>query len=256
LINILLNGCNGKMGQEISRLLKANSNIRIAAGVDNSPDKCNNGYNTYKTLREVNEKIDVVLDFSHPDGLTGLIEYCLQNKIALVVATTGLSQSYFEALKKASEKIPVFQTANMSFGVNLTVELCKNAAKALGKDFDIEIIEKHHNEKKDAPSGTALMIANEINTVLNNSLDFIYERHEKGARKKNEIGIYSLRGGTIPGEHIIIFAGKDEIIEIKHAAMSRRIFAEGAIKAVEFIANKKPGYYNMKNLLKETCLYE
>ncbi|HHY78493.1 MAG TPA: 4-hydroxy-tetrahydrodipicolinate reductase [Clostridiales bacterium] len=256
MINILLNGCNGKMGQEISRLLKTNVNMRIAAGVDINPDKFHNDYNTYKTVKDVTEKIDVVLDFSHPDSLTGLIEYCLQNKIALIVATTGLSQSHYEALEKASKEIPVFQSANMSFGVNVTVELCKNAAKALGKDFDIEIIEKHHNEKKDAPSGTALLLAKEINSVLNDSLDFVYERHNKGARKKNEMGIYSLRGGTIPGEHIIIFAGKDEIVEIKHTAMSRRIFTEGAIKAVEFIVNKKPGYYNMKNLLKEICSYE
>jgi len=237
-------------------MLKTNPNMRIAAGVDINPDKFLNDYNTYKSAKDVTEKIDVVLDFSHPDSLADLLEYCLQNKIALIVATTGLSQSHYEALKKASEEIPIFQTANMSYGVNVTVELCKNAARALGNDFDIEIIEKHHNEKKDAPSGTALLLAKEINSVLNDSLNFVYERHNRGARKKNEIGVYSIRGGTIPGEHVIIFAGKDEIIEIKHTTLSRRIFAEGAIKAVEFIVNKKPGYYNMKNLLKEICSNE
>lgn len=239
------------MGQTITHLLKDNPNIKIAAGIATNPDKIINEYNVYSRITDVKENADLVLDFSHPNCIDSIVEYCLSKGLALVVATTGLSQSQYETLSKASEKIPIFQSANMSYGVTVTVELCKNAAKALGRDFDIEIIEKHHNEKKDAPSGTALMIAKEINSTLNNSLEFIYNRHLEGARKPNELGIYSIRGGTIPGEHSIIFAGKDEIIEIKHTALSRKIFAEGAIKAVEFIAKKKPGYYNMKDLLKE-----
>lgn len=239
------------MGQTITQLLKGNPNIKIAAGIDTNPDKFINEYKAYSDIMDVKETADLILDFSHPDSIDKIVEYCVSKGMALVVATTGLNQSQYEALSKASEKIPIFQSANMSYGVNVTVELCKNAAKVLGKDFDIEIIEKHHNEKKDAPSGTALMIAKEINSTLNNSLEFIYNRHQEGARKPNEMGIYSLRGGTIPGEHTIIFAGKDEIIEIKHTALSRKIFAEGAIKAVEFTAGKKPGYYNMKDLLKE-----
>lgn len=254
MINILLNGCNGKMGQVVTQLLKENPKICITAGIDNNPDKYNNDYKTYKNIDDVKEKADLLLDFSHPNAINKITEYCLDNGMALVVATTGLSQSQYDFLKKASERIAVFQSANMSYGVNVTVELCINAAKALGKDFDIEIIEKHHNEKKDAPSGTALMIANEINAAVNSSLEFVYDRHQRGARKHNDLGIYSLRGGTIPGEHIVVFAGKDEIIEIKHTALSRKIFAEGAIKAIEFTANKKAGYYNMKDLLREACL--
>jgi 4-hydroxy-tetrahydrodipicolinate reductase len=239
------------MGQTITQLLKENPNMKIAAGIDTNPEKFNNEYKVYKEIMDVEETADLVLDFSHPNSIDKIIEYCISKGIALVVATTGLSQSQYELLAKTSNKIPVFQSANMSYGVAVTVELCKNAAKTLGKDFDIEIIEKHHNEKKDAPSGTALMIAKEINSTLNNNLEFIYDRHQKGARKPIEMGIYSLRGGTIPGEHIITFAGKDEIIEIKHTALSRKIFAEGAIKAVEFTVGKKPGYYNMKDLLKD-----
>lgn len=253
MINILLNGCNGKMGQVISDMLADNPNIHITAGIDTNPDKFSNYYKTYKDIDEVKEKADLLLDFSHADGINKVTQYCVDNGIALVVATTGLSQSQHEVLRQASEKIALFQSANMSYGVNVTIELCKNAAKALKGEFDIEIIEKHHNEKKDAPSGTALMIAKEINSTMNNGLEFIYDRYGKGARKHNEMGIYSLRGGTIPGEHLIVFAGKDEIIEIKHTALSRKVFAEGAVKAVEFIADKKPGYYNMKDLIKEMC---
>lgn len=241
------------MGQTITHLLKGNSKIRIAAGIDTNPDKFVNEYKAYKNINEVKEKADLLLDFSHPDSINQITKYCVDNGIALVVATTGLSQLQYDILEQASHKIALFQSANMSYGVNVTIELCKNAAKALGGDFDIEIIEKHHNEKKDAPSGTALMIAKEINSTMNNSLDFIFDRHQRGPRKQNEMGIYSLRGGTIPGEHIIVFAGKDEIIEIKHTALSRKIFAEGSLKAVEFTADKKPGYYNMKDLLKEVC---
>lgn len=253
MINILLNGCNGKMGQVISLMLKEDPKIQIAAGIDTNPDKFKNYYKTYKDINEIKEKADLLLDFSHPDGINKIAEYCANNGMALVVATTGLSQIQYDILRQVSKKIALFQSANMSYGVNVTVELCKNAAKALGNDFDIEIIEKHHNEKKDAPSGTALMIAKEINSTMNNSLEFVYDRHEKGARMHNELGIYSLRGGTIPGEHVIIFAGKDEIIEIKHTALSRKIFAEGSIKAIEFTAYKRPGYYNMSSLLKEIC---
>jgi len=242
------------MGQTITQILKEYPHIKIAAGIDTNAVKFKNDYKVYNEIMDVEETADLVLDFSHPNSINKIIEYCVNKGIALIVATTGLSELHYEALSKASTKIPIFQSANMSYGVNVTVELCKNAAKILGKDFDIEIIEKHHSEKKDAPSGTALMIAQEINSTLHNSLEFIYDRHQKGTRKPNEIGIYSLRGGTIPGEHTIVFAGKDEIIEVKHTAFSRKIFAEGSIKAIEFIVGKKPGYYNMQDLLKEMII--
>lgn len=251
MISLLLNGCNGKMGQVISDMCQNNPDFKVAAGIDIRPNKVNKYYKVYENVNQVSEKADLLLDFSHPDSLHNIINFCINDGIALVVATTGLSPTHYELLKQAATKIPVFQSANMSLGVSLTAELCKNAAKALAGDFDIEIIEKHHNEKKDAPSGTALMLAKEINNALHEPMEFIYERAESGKRKPNEIGICSVRGGTIPGEHTVIFAGKDEIIEIKHTALSRKIFAEGTLKAIKFIVNKEPGFYNMNDLIKE-----
>lgn len=251
MINLLLNGCNGKMGQVISEMCRNHPDFKIVAGIDINPDKINNYYKVYQNISCVSEEADLLLDYSHPNSLVNIINYCINKKIALLVATTGLSHAHYELLNQASAEIPVFQSANMSLGVNLVAKLCKNAAKALFNDFDIEIIEKHHNEKKDAPSGTALMLAKEINNAVHEPLELIYERSRHGKRKTNEIGIYSVRGGTIPGEHAVIFAGKDEIIEIKHTALSRKIFAEGTLKAMKFIINKEAGLYNMNDLLKE-----
>lgn len=239
------------MGQVISGMCQNNPDFTVAAGIDINPNIVNNYYKVYENINQVSGEADLLLDFSHPDSLNNIVKYCINKGIALVVATTGLSPAHYELLRQAATKIPVFQSANMSLGVGLTAELCKNAAKALAGDFDIEIIEKHHNEKKDAPSGTALMLAKEINNAIHEPMELIYERAERGKRKSNEIGIYSVRGGTIPGEHTVIFAGKDEIIEIKHTALSRKIFAEGSLKAMKFIVNKETGFYNMSDLLKQ-----
>lgn len=256
MINLILNGCNGKMGQVISNMCHNNPDFKVIAGIDINPNIVNNYYKVYDNIEQVSEEADLLLDFSHPGSLNNIVKYCVDKGIALVVATTGLSPAHYELLLEAAAKIPVFQSANMSLGVTLTAELCKNAAKALAGDFDIEIIEKHHNEKKDAPSGTALMLAKEINNAIHEPMEFIYERFESGKRKSSEIGIYSVRGGTIPGEHIVIFAGKDEIIEIKHTALSRKIFAEGSLKAIKFIVNKETGFYSMNDLLKELSISE
>lgn len=242
------------MGQVISGMCQDNPDFKVIAGIDINPNKVNNYYKVYANINQFSGEADLLLDFSHPDSLNNIIEYCVKKGIALVVATTGLSPAHYELLKQAAAKIPVFQSANMSLGVSLIAELCKNAAKALAGDFDIEIIEKHHNEKKDAPSGTALMLAKEINNAIHESMEFVYERFDRGKRKPNEIGIYSVRGGTIPGEHTVIFAGKDEIIEIKHTALSRKIFAEGSLKAMKFIVNKETGLYSMNDLLKELSI--
>ncbi|MDF2520753.1 MAG: 4-hydroxy-tetrahydrodipicolinate reductase [Clostridia bacterium] len=252
MIKILMSGCNGKMGQVITKLSANFDNIQIAAGISRQPDKFSNPYPVYKSFEEVQEKVDVVIDFSNADLIPQVLDYCIKNETALVEATTGLSPENNQAIREAAEQIPVFMSANMSLGVNVLIELARTAAAKLGLSFDIEILEKHHNEKKDAPSGTALMIADEINEQLDNTMDFIYDRSQKKEkRKRNEIGISAIRGGTIPGEHSVFFAGKDEILEIKHTAISRDVFGTGAIRAAMYIASKKKGLYDMKSMLKE-----
>lgn len=252
MINILMSGCNGKMGQVITKLAASLDNIHIAAGISRQPDKYHNPYPVYKEFNQIKEKIDVVIDFSNPDILPELLEYCKNKETALVLATTGLSPEDYNSVRLAAETIPVFMSANMSLGINVLIELARTAASKLGLGFDIEILEKHHNEKKDAPSGTALMIANEINEQLDNSMDFIYDRSQKREKRKtSEIGISAIRGGTIPGEHSVFFAGKDEIVEIKHTAISRDVFGMGAVKAALYIVNKQKGIYDMKSMLKE-----
>lgn len=252
MIKILMSGCNGKMGQVITKLSANFDNIQIAAGISRQPDKFSNPYPVYRSFEEVQEKVDVVIDFSNADLIPQVLDYCIKNETALVEATTGLSPENNLAIRQAAEQIPVFMSANMSLGVNVLIELARTAAAKLGLSFDIEILEKHHNEKKDAPSGTALMIADEINEQLDNTMDFIYDRSQKKEkRKRNEIGISAIRGGTIPGEHSVFFAGKDEILEIKHTAISRDVFGTGAIRAAMYIVSKKKGLYNMKSMLKE-----
>lgn len=253
MINILMSGCNGKMGQVITKLSADFDNLTIAAGISRQPDKLNNPYPVYKSFDEVKEKIDVVIDFSNANLISQVVDFCIKNEIALVEATTGLTPENYQTIKQASEQIPIFMSANMSLGINILIELARTAAAKLGLGFDIEILEKHHNEKKDAPSGTALMIANEINEQLDNTMDYIYDRSKKNEKRStNEIGISAIRGGTIPGEHSVFFAGKDEIIEIKHTALSRDIFGMGALKAALYLADKQKGLYDMKSMLKET----
>ena len=252
MINILMSGCNGKMGQSITKLAANFDNISITAGISRQPDKFRNSYPVYSDFKDVKEKIDVVIDFSNPDAIPSLLDFCKTRDAALVLATTGLSPEDNQKVKQTAETIPVFMSANMSLGINVLIELARTAASKLGLGFDIEILEKHHNEKKDAPSGTALMIANEINQQLDNAMNFTYDRSQKREKRKtDEIGISSIRGGTIPGEHSVFFAGKDEIVEIKHTALSRDVFGMGAIKAAMYIADKQKGIYDMKSMFKE-----
>jgi 4-hydroxy-tetrahydrodipicolinate reductase len=252
MINILMSGCNGKMGQVISRLASQSEELRIAAGYDKYT-KVINPYPVFDDLEKCDVRVDVIIDFSNPDALEGLLVYSLKNKIPLIVATTGLSSSQVNKLKEVSEAIPVFFSANMSLGVNLLMDLVKKAAKVLEYSFDIEIIEKHHNQKIDAPSGTALAIADEINSALSEKQEYVYDRHSRRKkRSKKEIGIHAVRGGTIVGDHSVIFSGNDEIIEINHTATSKEIFATGALSAARYLYNKKPGFYNMNDLIRET----
>ncbi len=251
LIRILMSGCNGKMGQVITKLCSTDPNLKIIAGVTKDPKKITNPYPAYSSFEEVKEVADVVIDFSSPDILPSLLKYCHDHRCALVLATTGFSEKDNEVIRQASEVIPVFKTANMSIGINVLIDLVTRACTSLG-GFDIELIEKHHNEKKDAPSGTALMIAKEINNALDDSMEFVYDRTDRDIKRaSNEIGISVVRGGTIPGEHTILFAGKDEILEVKHSALSRDIFAVGALKAAKYIITKKNGMFDMKSMLKE-----
>lgn len=249
-MRILLCGANGKMGKVVYECASAFENTDVVAGVD--PYGENSNFPLYRSFDEVNTKADVIIDFSHPALLSSMLKYATENKIPAVVATTGLDENGLNLIKEASKEIPVFFTANMSLGVNLISELAKKAAAVLSPDFDIEIVEMHHNQKIDAPSGTALLLADEISSALENEPVYEFDRHSKRMkRSKNEIGISSVRGGTIVGEHEIIFAGTDEVIKISHSAYSKKLFANGAINAAKFIVNAKSGLYSMKDILEE-----
>lgn len=248
-MNIILCGCNGKMGQAIVNESQKFCNMNIVAGVDIKPDS-SKSFPVFSSINDVNIKADIIIDFSNPLALNSILEYSQNQKLPVVICTTGFSKEQVEKINKASKNIPVFYSGNMSLGINLLIELCQKATNVLGDSFDIEIIEKHHNQKIDAPSGTALMIANGISEHLDEKYEYKYNRTtSREKRKKNEIGIHSIRGGTITGDHEVIFAGKDEIITISHHAASRNIFANGAINAAKYILNKTPGLYKMKNLI-------
>ena len=251
MINIILVGANGKMGQVITKILAESATAKIVCGIDINT-LSTNGFPVYPSFDAAKEECDVIIDFSHPSSLEGTLSYALKNNKGVIMATTGLSCEQISSLKAAADKIPVFFSANMSLGVNLIIQLAKKATALLEDAFDIEIIEKHHNLKIDAPSGTALAIADAINETCSESNEYVYDRHSvRKKRSKKEIGIHSLRGGTIVGEHSVIFAGNDEIIELKHTATSKEIFAVGAIKAAIFLANKGAGLYSMDDLISE-----
>lgn len=252
MIKIGISGCNGAMGRVLTETANQLDDITIVFGIDRNPELYNTEYPVYESGLKADKDCDIIIDFSHPSNLEDILKFCIQHKAGLVLATTGISINQETRIKEVSNHIPIFKSSNTSLGVNLIIDLVKKAAGILSEDFDIEIIEKHHNKKIDAPSGTAYMIANAINEELNNSL--VYNLGRSGSsskREKNELGIHALRGGTIPGEHTVIFAGMDEIIEIKHSALSKKIFAEGAIKAAKYIKNKEPGLYSMKDLIDE-----
>lgn len=251
---ILLSGCNGKMGKAVTANAAVTDGIEIIGGIDIFAESLY-GYPVFGSPAlipdEITKKADAIIDFSNPSALGGLLEYAVKNGIPAVICTTGLNDSQKALIKSAAEKIPVFFSANMSLGVNLICELAKKATAVLGNDFDIEIVEMHHNQKIDAPSGTALMIADAIKDELNGDTKYEYDRHSKREKRtKNEIGIHAVRGGTITGEHEIIFAGHDEIIKISHSARSKELFATGAINAAKFICGKPAGMYDMSRMLK------
>ncbi|MCH5303329.1 MAG: 4-hydroxy-tetrahydrodipicolinate reductase [Ruminococcus sp.] len=247
--NIILCGCNGKMGHVVVESVSANDNCQIVCGVDAFGEN-DYSFPTYKDFSDIKEAADVVIDFSNPASLNSLLDYLLDKKIPAIICTTGYSPEQVEKIKSASKEVAVFYSGNMSLGVNLLIELAKQATKVLGNDFDIEIIEKHHNQKVDAPSGTALMIADGICEELEKEPQYVYDRHAyRRKRSKNEIGIHAIRGGTIVGEHDVIFAGHDEVVTISHQSQSKELFATGAVNAAIFIKGKPAGMYNMSQML-------
>ena len=249
MINILLSGACGKMGNAVARCCKEDENLKIIAGVDRAEMLCD--FPVYKSFDDVNVVPEVIIDFSHISVLDSLLAFAINNNIPVILATTGYNNEQISKIKDTANKIPVFFTANMSLGVNLLCSLAKSAAKILDDKFDIEIIEKHHNQKIDAPSGTALMLANAVNEVFDDKYTYEYDRHSKRQKRtKSEIGIHAIRGGTIVGEHEVIFAGSNEVITISHTAASREIFAAGAIRAAVYMKDKNIGYYTMSDVIR------
>lgn len=249
--NIAICGANGKMGRVIADIIANRNDAVTVAGIDKITER----YSDFPIVNAPSElpvKPDVIIDFSHPSTLDGLLEYCMTNGVPLVIATTGYSDEQITKIKKSAESIPVFFTFNMSLGINLLAELAKKAAAVLEGQFDIEIIEKHHNQKIDAPSGTAIMLGNAINDTLETKCSYVYDRHSvRAKRSKTEIGMHSIRGGTIVGEHEIIFAGRDEVISLKHEAHSKSVFAVGSVNAAVFLSKKDAGLYDMSDMLAE-----
>lgn len=248
--NIILRGCNGKMGRVITQMVGEDEAATIVAGIDISKGS-DNEYPVYYSFEQCDVPADVIIDFSAPVNVREMINFAISRNIGIVLCTTGFSKEDQLLIDEASSVIPILRSANMSMGINLLLKLVKEAAKILtDSGFDIEIVEKHHNKKVDAPSGTALALADSINEALDNGYEYVYDRTDiRAPRVKNEIGISSVRGGNIVGEHEVIFAGTDEVIEIKHTAYSKAIFAKGAIQAAKFLAGKGAGMYSMNEVI-------
>ena len=246
MLNIMLCGCGGRMGAAVIAAAKE-AGDRIVAGVDINP-AADSPFPIFTAPDEFGGKADVIVDFSHHSALPGLLDYAVRTATPLVVCTTGHTEEETAAMRAASASVAVFFSRNMSLGINLLISLCRRAAATLGADFDIEIIEKHHNKKLDAPSGTALMIADALSEDTAHA--YVYDRHaERRAREKGEIGLHAVRGGTIVGEHEVMFCGKDEIVTLSHSAASREVFATGALRAARFMKGRAPGFYNMDDVI-------
>lgn len=247
---ILLTGACGHMGNVIQSVVASRDDCEIVAGVDIFNDG-KASFPIYESIKDVKETADVVVDFSNPSLLNDLLEYGISNNTALVIATTGYDECQKKQITDASKQCPIFFTYNMSIGINLLANLAKKAVQVLGDGFDIEIVEQHHNQKIDAPSGTALMLADAICEEIDEPMKYEFDRHSKREKRtKNEIGFHAIRGGTIVGEHQIIFAGRDEIVTLSHSARSKEILAVGAVNAAVYMMGKDAGMYDMKELVK------
>lgn len=250
MVRVIMHGCNGRMGQVISDMIAADPEIEIAAGIDTRDD----GHNPYPVFRELaacTAEADCLIDFSTATAVDAMLSYCVEKGLPCVLCTTGLSEEQIAGVKKASEKVAVLRSANMSLGINLLLKLLKEAAGVLmPAGFDAEIVEKHHRLKLDAPSGTALALADSVNGELNGEYEYIYDRSgRRQKRPQKEIGISAVRGGTIVGCHDVIFAGEDEVITFSHTAYSKAVFGKGAIQAAKFLAGKGPGLYQMSDVI-------
>ena len=251
MVNIIMHGCNGHMGQVISDIVNKDETCKIVAGIDPVVDAKDNNYPVFASINDCDVKADVIIDFSTAKAVDNLLSYSKDKKIPVVLCTTGLTPEQLELVKETSKEVAVLRSANMSLGVNTIMKLVAEAAKVLANaGFDIEIVEKHHNQKLDAPSGTAIALADSINDAMDHSYEYIYDRSDR--RKKRdakELGISAVRGGTIVGEHEVFFCGTDEVVEIKHTAYSKAIFAKGSVQAAKFLASKGAGLYQMSDVI-------
>ena len=250
MVKMIMHGCNGKMGQVITKIVKEDTNAQIVAGIDKYMG-IPNEYPVFESIEKCDVEADVIIDFSNAAAVDGLLDYCVEKQVPVVLCTTGLSEEQLKKVQEASKKVAVLKSANMSLGVNMLLKLLQDATKILAPaGFDIEIVERHHNQKVDAPSGTALAMANSINEALDHEYTYIYDRSQvRQKRDKKEIGISAVRGGTIVGEHEVIYAGEDEVIEFKHTAHSKAVFAKGAVEAGKFLKGKEAGLYDMKDVI-------
>ncbi|MEY8234674.1 4-hydroxy-tetrahydrodipicolinate reductase [Lachnospiraceae bacterium 66-29] len=250
MIKMIMHGCNGKMGQVITNICKEDPEIEIVAGID-PYSGVQNEYPVFANVADCELKADVVVDFAAAPAIDALLDYCVTHKLPVVLCTTGLSEEQLARVEAVSREIPVLKSANMSLGINMLLDLLQKAANILAPaGFDMEIVEKHHNQKVDAPSGTALALADSINEALENAYAYQYDRtQERKKREKYEIGIQAVRGGSIVGEHEVIFAGMDEVIEFKHTAYSKAIFGKGAVEAAKFLAGRCAGRYEMSDVI-------
>ena len=250
MVRIIMHGCNGKMGQVITRLAAEDGNCQIVAGIDTFRG-IENTYPVFDNLKDCDVEADVVIDVSNAKAVDGLLEACCEKKLPVVLCTTGLSEEQLQKVEDAAKETAVLKSANMSLGINLLMRLLKDAAKVLAPaGYDIEIVEKHHNKKVDAPSGTALALADAINETQDPQYAYCFDRsQERKPREKREIGISAVRGGTIVGEHEVLFAGEDEVIEFKHTAYSKAVFGKGALEAAKFLAGKPAGRYEMSDVI-------
>lgn len=250
MIRVIMHGCNGRMGQVISGLISADADLEMVAGIDAYDD----GHNPYPVFSEIDKcdvEADCIIDFSAATAVDKLLDYCLNKKVPCVLCTTGLSEAQLARVAEVSKEVAILKSANMSLGINLLIKMLKEATSVLAPaGYDIEIVEKHHNQKLDAPSGTALALADSINEELNGEYEYVYDRSTRREKRPvKEIGISAVRGGTIVGDHDVIFAGMDEVITFSHTAYSRAVFGKGAVQAAKFLAGKPAGMYSMADVI-------
>lgn len=250
MVRAIMHGCNGRMGRVITGLVKEDDAIEIVAGID-AYKEIPNEYPVFGSLQECDVEADVIIDFSNASATDNLLDYCVKRQIPVVLCSTGLSKEQLEKVEVSAKEVAVLKSANMSMGINLLLKMLKDAAKVLAPaGYDIEIVERHHNQKVDAPSGTAIALADSINESMGNTFDYVYDRSgERKKRGQHEIGMSAVRGGTIVGDHEVIFAGMDEVIEFKHTAYSRGVFGKGAVEAAKYLAGKPAGRYDMADVI-------